>query len=142
MTKIVGVTYPIPKQFISRFFTDGKSVFIKPAKCFKSLKPGMKFVFYQSHEDTGFFGEGKIVGISIVDEPLVLIDEYKDRLFLTRDEILAYVANQKNWNQISVTKQTKIKKKWMAIEVNDIQQYPKIKKPVRFISVGGQYLRE
>jgi len=52
MTKIVGVTFPILKQFIDRFFKDGKDVFIKPATCFKELKSGMKFVFYQSHEDT------------------------------------------------------------------------------------------
>ena len=31
-----------------------KKVFIRLATVWKKLKPGMKFVFYQSHEDTGF----------------------------------------------------------------------------------------
>ena len=30
MTEIVGVTYPIPKRFMDRFFK-GKDVFVKPA---------------------------------------------------------------------------------------------------------------
>lgn len=46
MTEIVGVTFPIPKMYISRFFTERKTVFIKPAAVFKELKPGMKLVFY------------------------------------------------------------------------------------------------
>ena len=45
MAKVVGVTYPIPKQFIDRFFK-GKDVFIKPATVWRLLRPGMKFVFY------------------------------------------------------------------------------------------------
>ena len=36
---IVGVTYPIPKQFMDRFFKEGKDVFIKPATVWKELKP-------------------------------------------------------------------------------------------------------
>ncbi|AGK61161.1 hypothetical protein Asulf_01162 [Archaeoglobus sulfaticallidus PM70-1] len=34
--KIVGVTYPIPKQFMDRFFKDGKDVFIKLQLCGRS----------------------------------------------------------------------------------------------------------
>ena len=50
MPEIKGVAFPIPKQFAQRFF-EGKDVFVKPATVFKELKPGMKFVIYQSHED-------------------------------------------------------------------------------------------
>ena len=142
MTEIVGVTFPIPKQYISRFFTNGKSVFIKPARCFKLLKPGMKFVFYQSHEDTGFVGEGKIVKLSFADEPLALIDQFEDRLFLTREEIETYFDYQKRWKKIRVRKDMVRKKKWMAIELKDIKKYLLIKKPAQFVGVGGQYLRE
>ncbi len=35
------------------------NVFVRPATVWKQLKSGMKFVFYQSHEDTGFVGGGK-----------------------------------------------------------------------------------
>ena len=142
MSEIVGVTYPIPKKFISRFFIDAKSVFIKPAQCFQLLKPGMKFVFYQSHEDTGFVGEGKITNISFTDDPLELIDRFDDRLFLTRDEIKTYINNQKRWEGIRVRKGQIKKKKWMAIELQDIKKYNQIKKPTRFVTVGGRYLKE
>jgi hypothetical protein len=142
MTEIVGVTFPIPKQYVSRFFTDGKSVFIKPAQCFKLLKPDMKFIFYQSHEDTGFVGEGKIVSVSFADEPLVLIEQFDDRLFLTKEEIETYILNQKRWGGVRVRKDIIKKKKWMAIELKDIKRYKQIEKPKRFVTVGGRYLKE
>ena len=50
MSTITGVTFPVPKHLMPRFFAEGKTVFIKPATVFKELKPGMKLVFYQSHE--------------------------------------------------------------------------------------------
>ncbi len=70
MEKIVEVTYPIPKQFMDRFFNEGKNVFVKPATVWKNLMPRMKFVFYQSHEDTGFVGEAKIKEISLSEDPM------------------------------------------------------------------------
>lgn len=142
MTEIVGVTFPIPKQYISRFFTDKKSVFIKPAQCFRLLKPGMKFVFYQSHEDTGFVGECKIVKISFTEEPLSFIEQFKDRLFITREEIETYIDNQKQWKRIRVRKDVIKRRKWMAIELVDIKKYEQTKKPIQFVTVGGHYLRE
>ncbi|MFA7087666.1 MAG: DUF365 domain-containing protein, partial [Aliarcobacter sp.] len=60
MTTITGVTFPIPKPYMARFFDGGKTIFIKPATVFKELKPGMRLVFYQSHEDTGYVGEARI----------------------------------------------------------------------------------
>ncbi|MEM3896791.1 MAG: hypothetical protein QW763_05960, partial [Archaeoglobaceae archaeon] len=59
MPKIAGVTFPVPKRFAQRFF-EGKTVFVKPATVFRELKPGMRFVIYQSHDDTGFVGEARI----------------------------------------------------------------------------------
>lgn len=70
MSEITGVAFPIPKKYMSRFFNEGKTVFIKPASCFKEIKPGMKFVFYQSHEDTGYVGEGIVNSISFSEKPL------------------------------------------------------------------------
>ena len=46
MSEITGVTFPVPKKYIPRFFKDGKTVFIKPATVFKELRSGMKLVFY------------------------------------------------------------------------------------------------
>ena len=142
MTEIIGVTFPIPKQYVSRFFTDGKTVFIRPAQCFQLLKPGMKFVFYQSREDTGFVGEGKIVSISFSYEPIDFIKHFGDQIFLTKEEIETYCDNQKKWNTIRVRKDIVKKKKWMAIELKDIKKYDKIEKPAQFVTVAGKYWRE
>jgi hypothetical protein len=68
-TTITGVTFPIPKHYMHRFFKEGKTVFVKPATVFKELKKGLKLVFYQSHEDTGYVGEGTIKRILIAEDP-------------------------------------------------------------------------
>ncbi|RLI86757.1 MAG: hypothetical protein DRO98_04955 [Archaeoglobales archaeon] len=138
MAEIVGVTYPIPKQFMDRFFK-GKDVFIKPATVWKQLKPGMKFVFYQSHEDTGFVGEAKIKRILLVENPMMLYETYGDRIFLKKEELKEYIKSQERWK----SRKDKSKKKlWMVIELEDIKKYDKPIKPKRFVPVGGQYLRE
>ncbi len=142
MTRIIGVTYPIPKKYMNRFFINQKNVFIKPATCFKELRPEMKFVFYQSHEDTGFVGEGKIVSVLIIDDPFVIVGQFKDRLFLTKEEVEIYINNQKRWEGIRSQKNHMKKKKWMVIELKDIEKYDQIRKPDRFVTVGGRYLRE
>lgn len=94
MSEIIGITFPIPHQYMSRFFEQMKDVFIKPATCFKDIKPGMKLVLYQSHEDTGYVGEGIIQKIHLVDDPLNLFEIYGERIFLTKEEVRAYLDNQ------------------------------------------------
>jgi len=138
MAGIVGVSYPIPKQFMDRFFKKGKDVFIKPATVWKELKPGMKFVFYQSREDQGFVGEAKIKEIKLIDDPMKVIEMYGDRVFLTKDELKGYVKSQERWGR----KTEKKRKKWLVIELEDIKRYDKPIKPKRFVPVGGQYVRE
>lgn len=137
MGEIVGVAYPIPKQFMDRFFKDGKDVFVKPATVWKQLKPGMKFVFYQSHEDTGFAGEAKIKRILLQEDPMKFFETYGDRIFLTKQELKEYIKSQERWGYGK-----KKRKLWMAIELEGIKKYAKPVKPKRFVPVGGQYLRE
>ena len=137
MTEIVGVTYPVPKPFMDRFFK-GKNVFVKPATVWKHLKPGMKFVFYQSREDTGFVGEAKIKRILLSENPLQFYETFGDRIFLTKGELKEYLKSQERWAK----KEKQKKKLWMAIELEDIRKYDKPVKPKRFIAVSGQYLRE
>lgn len=141
MSEIVGVTYPIPKRFMDRFFKDGKNVFVKPATVWKQLKPGMKFVFYQSHEDTGFVGEAKIKRVVLSENPMQFFETYGDRIFLTKDELKEYIKSQGRWKYKKVRGQEK-KKLWMAIELEDIKKYDRPVKPKRFVPVGGQYLRK
>ena len=138
MAKIVGVTFPIPKQFMNRFFKEGKNVFIKPATVWKELKPGMKFVFYQSREDQGFVGEAKIKEIKLIDDPMKVFEMYGDRVFLTKEELKEYVKSQERWGR----KTEKKRKKWLVIELEDIRRYDKPIKPKRFVPVGGQYIKE
>jgi len=135
MPEIEGVAFPIPKQFAQRFF-EGRDVFVKPATVFKELKPGMKFVIYQSHEDTGFVGEAKIKAISFADDPMELLEKYRERLFLDEKELKEYVKSQERWGRRKAKK-----KKWMAIELEEIKKYEKPVKPKRFVTVGGCYLK-
>ncbi|RLI85878.1 MAG: hypothetical protein DRP01_05290 [Archaeoglobales archaeon] len=135
--KIVGVTFPIPKQFMDRFFKEDKNVFVKPATVWKELKPRMKFVFYQSREDQGFVGEAKIKEIKLIDDPMKVFEIYGNRVFLTKEELKDYVKSQERWGR----KTEKKKKKWLVIELEDIRKYDKPIKPKRFVPVGGQYIR-
>ena len=135
MAEIEGVAFPIPKRFAQRFF-EGKDVFVKPATVFKELKPGMKFVIYQSHEDTGFVGEARIKAISFADDPMELLEKYGERLFLNEKELKEYVKSQERWGRRKAKK-----KKWMAIELEEIKRYEKPVKPKRFVTVGGCYLK-
>ena len=141
MSKIVGVAFPIPKQFMNRFFEKGKDVFIRPATAWKELKPGMKFVFYQSREDQGFIGEAKIKDVKLIDDPMKVFEMYGDRVFLTKEELKEYVKSQERWK--SFRSRDKVKKKpWLVIELEDIRKYDKPIKPKKFIPVSGQYIRE
>jgi len=142
MSTITGVTFPVQKRLMARFFADGKTVFIKPATVFKELRSGMKLVFYQSHEDTGYAGEATIKRIVIDDDPFAFFDTFGDAVFLTREEAKAYVESQGRWQGVRVRKDEPKKRPWMALELEDIREYDSVKKPERFVPVGGRYLRE
>ena len=142
MSEITGVTFPVPKKYIPRFFKDGKTIFIKPATVFKELRSGMKLVFYQSHEDTGYVGEATIKRIVIDDDPLAFFETFGDAVFLTKEEARAYVENQERWQGVRVRKEAPRKRSWMALELEDVREYDTMKKPERFVPVGGRYLKE
>ncbi len=142
MSEITGVAFPVPKHLMPRFFKDGKTVFIKPATVFKELKPGMRLVFYQSHEDTGCVGEATIRRIVISEDPLAFFETFGDAIFLTKEETKAYVGSQERWQGVRVRKGEGRKRDWMALELEDIREYATVKKPKRFVPVGGRYLRE
>ncbi|MBT0733218.1 DUF365 domain-containing protein [Methanoculleus bourgensis] len=139
MSTITGVTFPVPKHLMPRFFAEGKTVFIKPATVFKELRSGMKLVFYQSHEETGYVGEATIRRIVINEDPLAFFETFGDAVFLTREEARAYVENQERWQ--GVRKEAPRKRPWMALELERIRKYDTVKKPERFVPVGGRYLR-
>ncbi len=142
MPNITGVTFPMPKRLMPRFFAEGKTVFIKPATIFKELRSGMKLVFYQSHEDTGYAGEATIKRIIISEDPFSFFETFGDAIFLTKEEAKAYVENQERWQGVRVRKGEAKKRVWMALELEDIRKYDTVQKPDRFVPVGGKYLRE
>ena len=142
MSTITGVTFPVPKHLMPRFFAEGKTVFIKPATVFKELRSGMKLVFYQSHEDTGYVGEATIKRIVINDNPLAFFETFGDAVFLTREEVKDYLDWQEHWKGPRVRKDGGKKKQWMALELENFRKYDTVKKPERFVPVGGKYLRE
>ena len=142
MSEITGVTFPVPKHLMPRFFKDRKAVFIKPATVFKDLRSGMKLVFYQSREDTGYVGEARIKRIVINEDPLAFFETFGDAIFLTKEEVRAYVKNQERWQGVWIRKGETRKRAWMALELEDVQKYDTVKKPERFVPVGGRYLKE
>jgi hypothetical protein len=102
----------------------------------------MKLVFYQSHKDTGYVGEGIIQNIHLVDDPLSLFEMYGERIFLTKEEVQAYLDNLERWKGVRVRKDNETKKKkWLGLELKDIKKYDTVEKPERFVPVGGQYIR-
>ena len=76
------------------------------------------------------------------DDPLVFFDTFGDAVFLTREEASAYVEGQERWQEVRVRKGEGKKRAWMALELEDIRPYEKVRKPERFVPVGGRYLRE
>lgn len=138
---VTGVTFPILKWHMKAFFEGGKTVFIKPATVWKKLQPGMKFVFYQSREDTGYVGEAKIKNVILSPKPWELYNSYKGKVFLDEKEFKDYIGFTEKWKR-SKKKQEKKERNWMAIELEDIQEYSEPVKPKRFVPVGGQYLGE
>ena len=142
MNTIIGATFPIPKCYMGRFFEGGKTVFIKPATMFKNIEVGMKLVFYQSHEDTGYVGEAKIISIELSQDPFHFFEIYSDAIFLTQVEVKAYLEEQEKWKGVRVRKGRRKRRNWIALELEDIRKYDEIQKSKQFVPVGGRYLRE
>lgn len=143
MSGIIGVSFPIFKRNIDRFFKDEKTVFIKPATIYKELKKGQKFIFYQSRENTGYAGEAKIKSITFCDNPLDFFEIFGDKIFLTKNEVSEYLQeSNKKWKSLRNRPSEKRKSRpWMAIELESIVKYPKIKKIDKFVTVCGKYIK-
>jgi hypothetical protein len=143
MSEIIGVSFPIHKWNINRFFENEKTVFIKPATVFKELKKGQKFIFYQSREDTGYAGEAIIKSITIRDDPLDFFEIFGETIFLTREEVRHYIEENKKWKSLKNRQSKKRKPRpWMAIELEKIKKYSEVKKIDGFVPVSGMYIKK
>jgi hypothetical protein len=142
MSEIIGVSFPILKGNIDRFFEKEKTVFIKPATVFKDLKQGLIFIFYQSHKDTGYAGEAIIKSITMRDDPLDFFELFGEKIFLTKEEVKNYVEENKKWKSFRNRPSERRKNRpWMAIELEKIKKYPEIKKIQGFVPVSGMYIK-
>jgi hypothetical protein len=137
MTEIIGVTFPLQKKFIDRFFIQKKTVFIKPATIFSQLRTGMELFLYQSRQDTGFVGVATIKSVTLSEDPATFYDKFGTKIFLTRKELDDYIEMSKRWRTSSKNPK---KKKWIAIELNNIKKYENVIKPKRFVTVSGRYI--
>ena len=90
----------------------------------------------------GYVGEATIKRIVIDDNLLAFFETFGDAVFLTREEAGSYAAGQGRWQGIRVRKEVPRKRPWMALELEDIRKYDMVKRPERFVPVGGRDLRE
>ena len=134
MSEIIGATFPVPNKFLNRILKEKKNVFMKPATLTR-LKPGMKIIFYASHENQGYAGEAEIEHVEIVKNPMEILQKYKGKMFLTEKEFKEYMTSQKRWGRVR-------HKPWMVIVLRNIREYPRRIMPKRFISVAGRYVKK
>jgi hypothetical protein len=108
---ILGIIFPLSREHIERFFEGHKTVFVKfygshsvPTR----LRRGSKLFFYQSRGGKEIVGEAKIIEISsgTFDD---VWKKFAERLFLTRNELEAYVGNRRN-SPMTVLVLSKVKK--------------------------------
>ncbi|WP_230972443.1 DUF365 domain-containing protein [Archaeoglobus neptunius] len=83
-------------------------------------------------------GEAKIKRVILSENPMQFFETFGDRIFLTKEELKEYIKSQERWRR----RESKKKRLWMVIELEGIKKHDKPIKPKRFVSVGGQYLRE
>jgi hypothetical protein len=93
---ILGIIFPLSRQHIDRFFDGGKTVFVKffdrqptPSR----LHRGAKLFFYQSGGGRALVGDAEITEVSSGTLDMVW-NRFGERLFLTKDELEAYVGDR------------------------------------------------
>lgn len=131
--KIVGAIFPVPFQFLDRFFEEGKDVFVKYPTLFKQFKRGMKLLFYSSRKINAIVGEGTIDNFLILS-PSEILKRYKNRLFLTEKEFKEYSKEGGFLRRKS--------KKFLVVELKAIKQFNTPVKPKKFVTVAGEYLTD
>jgi hypothetical protein len=142
-TTITGVTFPVPKAYMHRFLLEGKRVFVKPATLYRQLRSGMRFVFYQSQQDTGFVGEATIKRIVLSDDPFSFYATWGEEVFLTPEELRAYQErlDRRRAAEEPAGETEARNRSWMALELEEIRAYGTVVQPDRFVPPGGRYIR-
>lgn len=132
---IIGVTFPVPRAFLSRILDGGRSVFVKPSTL--RLKPGMKVIFYASREEQGWHGEAEVEDVEFFTNVGEIIEKYGPELFLTPEELRQYERDREKWHS-----RGRRPRPWMAVRLKNVRKYPRVVRPKRFIAVSGRYVGE
>jgi len=139
MATITGVSYPIPGEYVQRFFSKGKRVLVRPATVYKQLRTGMRLLFYQPRGETGYVGEAQIRRVFVAEDPMQFYDTYGDAVHIDRDELAAYRDARRRRSGDGGRERQLL---WVALELVDIRQYDRPKQPVSPVPAGGRYLTD
>lgn len=122
----VGVSHPIPPEYVERIYNKGKTVFVGK-RCLCKVNKGDKFVIYQSHDIKAYTGWADIVHIGKIKTKDVM-KKYGKKLMLTKEEFQNY---SKNRNEMFVI---------------EFENFVKFKNPVKpkgyYVTVAGKYIYE
>jgi hypothetical protein len=134
MSKIIGVIYPVPKEFVGRLLDQNRNVFVKYVRRTTNsrITPRNKMIIYASKGSKELVGEGVIQTIEFLT-PSEALEKYEGRVFLDKDELLTY-ATQEPGRTLS--------KKMLVLVLSKLKEYSphfKYKKP---ITMAGQYVTE
>lgn len=87
--KVIGAIYPITTSQTTRFFDEGKTVFVKFTNM-TNFKANSKIIFYVKGENA-LFGEGTIRIINKMSPPEAW-SKFNKELFLNQDEYEKYTS--------------------------------------------------
>lgn len=132
MSRVAGIIFPIPKDFVDRLLVENRNVFVKYLARSTGLRiiPKHKVLFYASHGSKEIVGEGQIEKIEFLT-PTEVLTKYGLKTFLDKDELTTYTFRQPKRDS---------SKKLLVLVLSKIKRY---RSPVKYwkpISMAGQYL--
>ena len=132
MSRIAGIIFPIPKDFVDRLLVENRNVFVKYLARSTGLRiaPKHKVLFYASHGSKDIVGEGQIEEIEFLT-PNEVLTKYGPKTFLNEDELTTYMLRQPKRDS---------SKRMLVLVLSKIKRY---RSPVKYekpISMAGQYL--
>lgn len=134
--EIIGVVIPTLQTHAERILSHGKDVLAKYVSRIPErpqnfrLKKGMKVLFYVSGSGRRIAGEGQIADIAFMT-PIGAIEKYKNRLVLSRKELLDYMSSQPNRN---------LSTSLMVLEMKHLRKFASGVIFPKNISMAGEYL--
>lgn len=134
MSKVAGVVFPIPLQFINRIFDKKRNVFARylPHPTFARLAPRSRLFLYASHGQKEIVGEALIRKIEFLT-PDELLKKYGEKVFLSRDELMNYTSQRPSRTT---------SKKMLVLILSKPRKYLKGIRYSGHMTMAGEYLTE